>query len=275
MPQMSPEPSTSCTYCSRPFGATVSWRGRALILCPVREHVIPKAVGGRVVVPACQLCNRIKGSLVFGSLVDIQGYCLDVLTREGSALLDGPAEPFTSRLRASLCEECGEPMYGKRVDALFCTDACRSTNWTRLNPTPIRRERTPVQRSLIGKPCATCGTEHHRESRYCSDACKARDWRETRETLHLPMKPPPKPPDILLPVERKRLGKQQERILARLAWGRTSNAELARIAIRYSARIKELKDRGHDIRLVQRDHATGLTVYALFLRGVESREGKP
>ena len=37
------------------------------------------------------------------------------------------------------------------------------------------------------------------------------------------------------------------RILGRLLKGPATNVELARLALRYGARIKDLRDRGHDI----------------------------
>jgi len=68
-----------------------------------------------------------------------------------------------------------------------------------------------------------------------------------------------------------RLTRQQRQILNLLKRKRTvSNAELARIAIRYSARIHELRRLGYDIRIVAQDHEKGLTWYRLFDRAAKS-----
>lgn len=63
--------------------------------------------------------------------------------------------------------------------------------------------------------------------------------------------------------ERPRLARQALLILGRLQQGPATNGELSQIALRYSARVFELKAAGHDIRITKRDHVTGLTVYAL------------
>jgi len=77
-----------CTYCHRKFGDLVRWHGRNRFLGEEWDHVIPKVLGGRVTVPCCSLCNRIKGALKFDSLVDIQDYCLDRLLRDGSITVE-------------------------------------------------------------------------------------------------------------------------------------------------------------------------------------------
>jgi len=74
----------------------------------------------------------------------------------------------------------------------------------------------------------------------------------------------PTGPDLIPAEERKRLGESAQKVLGRLLAGRATNVELARIALRYGARLKELRDRGHDIRIVRRE--AGLNVYELFDR---------
>lgn len=91
--------ATTCTYCHRQFGSTVTWRGKRTLLTRVREHIIPKAIGGRKTVPACQLCNQIKGSLVFRSLGEIQEHCLDALLRDGS-VTNEQAPRLRSKIKA-------------------------------------------------------------------------------------------------------------------------------------------------------------------------------
>lgn len=72
-----------------------------------------------------------------------------------------------------------------------------------------------------------------------------------------------------LQAERARLSAQCSRILGRLQYGRVTNRELSEIALKYTNRVSEIRRAGHDVRLVSRDYATGLTYYALFVDGVE------
>jgi hypothetical protein len=71
--------------------------------------------------------------------------------------------------------------------------------------------------------------------------------------------------------EQHRLSNQCGLILGMLQGGRLTNRELSRYALKYSGRISELRQMGHDVRVVARDRVTGLTWYALFLGGVEVR----
>lgn len=66
-----------------------------------------------------------------------------------------------------------------------------------------------------------------------------------------------------------RVTRQAREILARLRQGRATNSDLNGIAFRYSARIHELRKAGHDIRIVDRNDESGLTVYALVVDGAE------
>lgn len=56
---------------------------------------------------------------------------------------------------------------------------------------------------------------------------------------------------------------QKDRILARLRRGPATNRELNDIAFRYSARIAELRDEGHNIRWAPVKGSPGLTRYRL------------
>jgi len=67
--------------------------------------------------------------------------------------------------------------------------------------------------------------------------------------------------------EKRRLSKQCAAILERLQRGAASNYELYGIALNATARISELRKKGHVIRIVNRDHWTGENWYALFLNG--------
>lgn len=70
-------------------------------------------------------------------------------------------------------------------------------------------------------------------------------------------------------AERRRLSDQCSLILGRLQKGRVSNKELSERSLKYTSRISELRGRRHDIRVVHRNRATGLVVYALFVDGRE------
>lgn len=69
--------------------------------------------------------------------------------------------------------------------------------------------------------------------------------------------------------ERPRLAHQCGAILERVARGRVTNSELARMALNYRARISELRQAGHDVRVVERNRKTGLVWYGLFAAGRE------
>jgi hypothetical protein len=64
-------------------------------------------------------------------------------------------------------------------------------------------------------------------------------------------------------TQAKRLSSYRQQILARLQRGPATNRELNEICLRYSARIKELRDAGHGIRIIHREQCTGKVVYAL------------
>lgn len=72
-----------------------------------------------------------------------------------------------------------------------------------------------------------------------------------------------------LRAERRRLSDQCSLILGRLQHGRASNKELSGISLKYTSRISDLRKAMHDVRVVFRDRATGLTQYALFVDGRE------
>lgn len=76
-------------------------------------------------------------------------------------------------------------------------------------------------------------------------------------------KPVPRIDRRLPQPERRRLSAQCASILDRLEHGPASNLELSAIALRYSARIKELRDAGYVIEITETDHATGRRVYRL------------
>lgn len=69
--------------------------------------------------------------------------------------------------------------------------------------------------------------------------------------------------------ERERLSGQCSLILGMLMTGRKTNRDLSHHSLKYTGRISELRDKGHDIRLVARNRETGLCWYALFVDGGE------
>jgi hypothetical protein len=84
----------------------------------------------------------------------------------------------------------------------------------------------------------------------------------TQRTLFEPQVIPPVDPHVT-PEEKPRLSRQSAEILERLRQGQATNRELAQIAMRYSARLHDLKHAGYSWKIVSRDYETGSVVYAL------------
>ena len=63
--------------------------------------------------------------------------------------------------------------------------------------------------------------------------------------------------------EQRRLESQNAAILARLRQNTCTNLALAKIALKYTSRISDLRKAGHDIRVVKRK-PSGICVYKLF-----------
>lgn len=64
-------------------------------------------------------------------------------------------------------------------------------------------------------------------------------------------------------IERPRLQGQNGVILDRLRQGPVTNDELSRIARKYTSRISDLRKAGYDIRVVEHDRSSGLSLYRL------------
>ena len=64
-------------------------------------------------------------------------------------------------------------------------------------------------------------------------------------------------------VEAPRLSRQCRLILERLRTGPATNRELSGIALKYTGRLSELRQAGYDVRVIQRDHESGLNTYRL------------
>ena len=63
--------------------------------------------------------------------------------------------------------------------------------------------------------------------------------------------------------ERPRLTGQNAAILERLQRGPATNRELAAISLKYTSRISDVRAAGYDVVVVDRDRATGNTMYEL------------
>jgi hypothetical protein len=72
---------------------------------------------------------------------------------------------------------------------------------------------------------------------------------------------------LALELDGPRLSRQCAEIVALLNRGPATNRWLADIALNYSGRISDLRHRGFDIRVIERDHGNGLVWYALFVNG--------
>lgn len=72
---------------------------------------------------------------------------------------------------------------------------------------------------------------------------------------------------VVEPAEQVRLAGQSARILAKLEVGPVSNFDLVEISLKYTSRISDirryLKPRGRNVKVLERDHATGRTLYGL------------
>ena len=66
--------------------------------------------------------------------------------------------------------------------------------------------------------------------------------------------------------ERPRLTGQNQEILERLQQGPATNFELNKIAMKYTSRISDLRAAGYNVVVVDRDRATGRTMYQLIER---------
>ena len=68
--------------------------------------------------------------------------------------------------------------------------------------------------------------------------------------------------------EAPRLTGQNLAILQRLQRGPATNVELARIALKYTSRISDLRKAGYNVQIIQRDKRSGHTMYAIEKREV-------
>ena len=120
--------------------------------------------------------------------------------------------------------------------------------------------------------CGGCGRLFlaRLDQEHCQPKCRAAAWRRDHPTVGPPRQAslldtrPVRELDAPPQAEARRLTKACRRILARLSEGPATNYELAGVGgIRFGARLKELRDRGHRIEITERDHETGRVTYRL------------
>jgi hypothetical protein len=76
----------------------------------------------------------------------------------------------------------------------------------------------------------------------------------------------PRDSHVTEPTEIKRLATQNEQILARLKRGPATNVDLAKISLKYTSRISDLREAGHNIPPPERVKG-GVTIYRLIPEG--------
>jgi ribosomal protein L32E len=64
-------------------------------------------------------------------------------------------------------------------------------------------------------------------------------------------------------LESRRLSNQNRQILERLRRGDATNHELVKIALKYNARISELRDSGYNVVCIENNKSTGIATYRL------------
>lgn len=79
----------------------------------------------------------------------------------------------------------------------------------------------------------------------------------------IPAAPPIRVNETVHLAEAPRLSNQCRLILERLKLGNATNRELAELSLKYTGRISDLRAAGYDIKVVERNHETGLNVYVL------------
>lgn len=128
-----------CSYCDRAFGTAVSYRGRQTILRLEFDHLVPWASERAGVnfkdniIPSCQICNRIKGSLIFGTFAEAKLHVVNELLRLDVRTLV-PGEPHGRAGRICARSGCGETFISGRSDALYCSEKCRNREWSDAHP---------------------------------------------------------------------------------------------------------------------------------------------
>jgi len=138
-----------CSYCDRAFGTLVSYRGRSVPLRLEFDHLVPWAserVGVNFkdnIIPSCQICNRIKGSLIFGTFAEAKLHVVNELLRRGVQTLV-PGEPRVRAGRVCARPDCSATFISGHPDALYCSAKCRYRAWAESNPRKGAEERKRV-----------------------------------------------------------------------------------------------------------------------------------
>jgi hypothetical protein len=263
-----------CSYCERPFGTLVQYKGGTVVLRMEFDHVVPVSTEQRGVymegnvVAACHLCNRIKGALVFGSLAAARNYVLDELLRLNVATII-EAEPKPRYERA--CAHCEKEFVSGQPEAKFCSDRCRVAEWSLQNPR-IPTLPTPIKRSnrnpkLYPGKCFGCRKKYlgNWAQRYCSTECRVSTIKSRRLVVEQvaeakKMKAPEDASD-----EIKRQYGARLKILGRLQIGPATSRDLAVAGgtFRYGARVADLRKAGHNI--TSENLGKGLWKYTLVM----------
>jgi hypothetical protein len=251
-----------CSYCGRAFGSVVLWRGRNRVLGLVFDHLVPVAAGGLNSadnsVPACTICNQVKGGFIPQSFADARLYVLKELDRLGVVLVKEATIKPSPEIE---CENCGTRFVSAYSRARFCSSKCRAAGWDKEHP-----------RMHLANPWIHCGhcsrlfLQKRGDQRYCSPRCSDQGYNASHPVRRVAEQGslfgasrPETPADL----EHKRLSKQCEAILERLRRGPATNTELAGMALKYTSRISDLRERGHVIEVKSHDRATGVVVYRL------------
>ena len=260
-----------CSYCSRPFGSVVDYKGHSVILRLEFDHVIPVATERRGVymsdnvTAACQICNRIKSSMIFDSFVAAKNYVLDELLRLNVVtLVEAVAKPRVERI----CEHCEKTFVSGQPEARFCSERCRVAEWNFRNPRVNVSEAAPPKRRF-SRTCDFCETKFDgwKHQRYCTATCRLQAWGWQRGIVRKIEDAKPKAEGCVkqtrsASLEISRQHRAAIKVLARLHEGPATNVELAACGgVRYGARLFELRQAGYNIEALPQ--APGIWKYQL------------
>lgn len=88
-----------CMYCERSFGSPVIRKGRLVWLRVTWDHLVPFSYGQNNYrynfVAACQICNGLKGSMMFATIEEARTYIVSL--SEVRALTETIQDPEESR----------------------------------------------------------------------------------------------------------------------------------------------------------------------------------
>jgi hypothetical protein len=82
-------------------------------------------------VASCNICNAIKGSLVFESFAEARLHVLTELEKRNAITIE---EASCKPISELACEHCGARFLSYHSRARFCSDTCRYEEWNEQNP---------------------------------------------------------------------------------------------------------------------------------------------